>query len=434
MRLANGLRVVTVKRRGLPIVTASLVASGGAATDPPGRSGASGLASTLLTKGTTTRSATEIARAVESLGGSIETGTGRDGASIDLTVKSDQIGPAMAILADVAINPAFAAEEVERARAQAVDAVTVSLQDPGQLAGLVAERAVFGAGPYGAPVEGTPASLKAIGRNELLASYKGTWSPASATLVIVGDLTQEASQRLAQRYFGGWKGAAVAAGMATVAVAAPRVIVVDMPDAGQAGVVLARPGIARADASFYPLAVANTTLGGGFSSRLNQEIRIKRGLAYGAGSSLSARRLGGLVTARTQTKNPSAAEVVGLIVAEMRKLGTNPAPAAELETRKAVLVGGFGRAIETTGGIADILGDYIVQQVPLAELGRYAGAVQGVDSAAVRAAAARLLDPVAASIVVVGDAKQFLPALRQAYPKLEVIPAAALKLDSPALK
>ncbi|PAX08223.1 M16 family metallopeptidase [Sphingomonas lenta] len=434
-RLANGLRVVTVERRDLPIVTASLVATGGSATDPAGRAGASSLASALLTKGTTTRSATEIARAVESLGGSIESGSGRDGASVDVTVKSDQIDPAMAILADVAVNPAFKADEIERARTQAIDAVQVGLKDPAQLAGLVAERAVFGGSAYGSPPEGTPNSLKAITREDLTRSYAGAWSPATATLLVVGDITPAAAQALAAKHFGGWRaGAAAAPRTAPVETAAPRVVVVDFPGAGQAGVVVARPAIARADPRYYPLAVANTTLGGGFTSRLNQEIRIKRGLAYGAGSGLSARRRGGMVAARTQTKNPSAPEVVGIIIDEMRKLGAAPAPAAELDTRKAVLVGGFGRAIETTDGVAEILGDYIVQAVPLSELGRYTDVIGDVDPATVRTAAAQLLDPTAASIVVVGEAKEFVDVLRQRYPKLEVIPVSALNLDSPTLK
>ena len=150
-RLANGMRLVTVSRPGLPIVTASLVATGGAVTDPAARAGAASMTSELLTKGTRTRSATEIARQVESLGGALGSGVDRDGAAVTLTVKSDQIERALPILADVAINPAFAAEEIERARTQAVDGVQVSLKDPAQLASLVANRAVFGATPYAAP-------------------------------------------------------------------------------------------------------------------------------------------------------------------------------------------------------------------------------------------------------------------------------------------
>jgi len=118
----------------------------------------------------------------------------------------------------------------------------------------------------------------------------------------------------------------------------------------------------------------------------------------------------------------------------MARMGREPVPVAELETRKAVLVGGFGRTIETTDGVAGILGNYVVQAVPLGELQRYIASVGAVDPATTQVAAAALLDPKAASIVVVGDAKQFIEPLRKAYPTVEVIPEAALKLDSATLK
>ncbi len=434
-RLANGMRLVTVERHDLPIVTAYLVTTGGSATDPADRAGLSSLTAELLTKGTTTRSATQIARSIEGLGGAIGSDAATDGASVDVTVKSDQLAPAMAILADVARNPAFVDEEIERARAQQIDAVTVSFKNPAQLAGLVADRAVLGTSPYGAPGDGTPTSLKAITRSDITAAYARSFQPGQATLIMVGDVTAAQAKTLADAQFGSWKPAAAAAvRIPAVSYPAPRVIVVDMPEAGQAGVVVARPAIARGDARFYPLAVGNTVLGGGFSSRLNQEIRIKRGLAYGAGSALDAGRTQGTVAARTQTKNPTAAEVVTLIAAEMTRMGASPVPAAELDTRKAVLVGGFGRAIETTSGVANILGGYIQNGVPLDELQRFTAKVEGVDPRAVQAAAAQLLDPKAASIVVVGDAKQFIAPLRTAYPNVEVIPEAALKLDSATLK
>jgi zinc protease len=436
--LPNGLRVVTVERHELPLVTASLVALGGAATDPAGKAGASSLSAELMTKGTTTRSATQIARAVESLGGSIASSASNDGSSIDLTVPAGQADTAMTILADVAMHPTFAQGEIDRARAQSIDGLNVAMKDPAQLSAMVANRVVYGARAYGQPLSGTPDSLRKLTRADLAAAYARSWQPGQATLLLVGDVTPAQARILAERHLGGWRSTGAMASSTTrsaePAFPAPRVIVVDMPDAGQAGVVVARPGIRRADDRYYPLQVANTVLGGGFSSRLNQEIRIKRGLAYGAGSSVLAARDIGLISARTQTKNPSAAEVVDLIEAEMRKLGTAPVPAEELATRQAVLVGGFGRTIETTDGVADILASYTLQGVPLEELGRYIPHVQAVDPMAVQRVAASELDPNAASIVVVGDARQFLPALRQAHPQVEVIPATQVHLDTPGLK
>lgn len=438
IRLANGLRVLVVEKHDLPLLTAALVATGGGAADPSDRAGVGSLTADLLPKGTRTRSATQIAAQIEALGGSIGSDASWDGSSISVTVKSDQAAPALGILADVAQNPAFADEEIERARAQAIDGVSVTIKDPSQLAGLVAGRAVFGNQPYGHALSGTPESLKAIKAADIRSAYARTWQPNQATLVLVGDIAPAAAKALAEKNFAGWRSIArrPAAGTAPASqpLPGPRVIVVDMPGAGQAGVVVARPGIARRDPSFYPASVANTVLGGGFSSRLNQEIRIKRGLAYGAGSSLSARREPGSISARTQTKNPTAPETVAIMVAEMKRLGTEPVPANELEPRKATLIGDFGRGVETTDGIAGVLGAYVVQDVPLSELKAFTSKVSAVDPAAVQAAAASLLDPDRASIIVVGDAKDFIEALRKTYPKLELIPASALKLDTAALK
>lgn len=433
-RLANGMRLILVERHGLPLVTASVSVAGGATRNPKGRGGLAGLTATLLTRGTTSRSASAIARDMEALGGSIQSGTDSDGAQASLTVMSGEIDPALAILADVVRNPAFAPDEIERARAQDVDALAIDLKDPSALAGRTAMRAAFGATSYGNI--STLESLHAITRDDILRAYREAWRPEQATLVLVGDIGADQARALAEKLFGSWKaeGAAPAPVAPPADFPAPRVVVVDLPGAGQAGVVVARPGIARADKLFYPAQLANATLGVGFSSRLNQEIRIKRGLAYGAGSALDARKDSGVVSASTQTKNPTAPEVVRLIVAEMKRLGSEPVPAAELETRKAVLIGDFGRDTETNAGIAGILGEYAVTGVPLDELKRFVPAIQGVDTAAVEAAARAVLDPAGATIVVVGDARLFADELRKTYPALEVIPAAALNLNVAGLK
>jgi zinc protease len=435
-KLANGMTLVVVEKHDLPLITAYAVANGGGAADPADRAGLNSLMADLMTKGTTTRSATQIATEVESLGGSINSGTGWDAGSVSLGVKSDQIDKAVAVLADVVRNPVFAPEEIERDRTQTIDGVQVELKNPARLASYTASRAVMGMGPYGHVQSGTPKSLKAITRADVQGAYAQTWRPEATTLIMVGDISASAAKALAEKNFASWaaKPGAASANPTPVTPPAPRVIVVDMPGAGQAGVVVARPGIARSDPDFYAASVANATLGVGFSSRLNQEIRIKRGLSYGAGSGVAARRLPGYVAASTQTKNPSAPEVVSLIVDTMRGMGSAPVPAGELESRKAVLIGDFGRDTETTGGIATVLADYTIENVPLDELKKFTPSITGVDPAAVQKVAQRLLDPTSASIVVVGDAKLFIDELKKKYPNVEVIPAASLNLDSPTLK
>ncbi|HEX8216281.1 MAG TPA: pitrilysin family protein [Allosphingosinicella sp.] len=437
-RLANGLTIVTVTSRELPLVSAALVAPGGSSEDPQGRAGRASLSAMLLTEGTATRSATEIDRTAEALGSSLGSGASWEGSSLGLTVRSSNLDSALALVADVARNPAFSAEELDRQRAQAIDAFTVTMRDPGALARLVVMRALFGSGSYGHPAGGTEASLSAITRDDVVAAYRENWAPAAATLILTGDIDPAAARVLAERHFGSWN-----APMPPVrnrrspgdgTQRGGEVIVVDMPGSGQAAVAVARPMLARGDPRYYRALIANAVLGGGYSSRLNQEIRIRRGLAYGAGSFIDARRHGGSVTATTQTRNETAAEVLALILAEMRRLGAEPIPASEIEVRRAVILGGYGRNAETSEGIAELIANYVMSGVGPDEIGRYQRAVLGVAPTDAQAAAVELLGPEGATMVIVGDARLFLDRLRRERRNVTVIPIAELNLDSPRLR
>ncbi|MBB6251523.1 M16 family metallopeptidase [Nitrospirillum iridis] len=435
-RLANGLRVIVAPTHGVPLVEASLRIGGGGAVDPARLPGTASLTAAVLTKGTKTRTAPEIARDVEALGGTLTAAAGWDGSELSLLVKADVPTPALEIFADVARNPAFQKEELERERHQTLDGLSVTLKDPAGLAKLVGPRVLYADAAYGHPLTGTPKSLTALKPADLVAYHHTWWRPDNATLVLAGPLTAEQGFALAEKLFGGWAkpAAALPALPASPAQPAGRAVVVDLPKSGQAAVLVVRPGLARSDADYYPASVANAVLGVGYSSRLNQEIRIKRGLSYGAGSALDFRRVPGPFVASTQTKNPSAPEVAGLIMAEMGKLGAQAPGETELAGRKAVLIGNFGRTVERTQGVASLVGSLALQGVDLAEIGRYISRVQAVTPAEVQRAAARTLAPAQTSLVVVGDSAQFLAALREKYPKVEVIPAAQLNLDSGSLK
>jgi len=175
-------------------------------------------------------------------------------------------------------------------------------------------------------------------------------------------------------------------------------------------------------------------LGGGYSARLNAEIRIKRGLSYGASARLSPTRTTGAFRASAQTKNESAVQVLDLIDAELTKLASEPAGAEELKARKSTLVGDYGRDLATSGGLADILGNYALYGIPLDEIGRYTAKVEAVDPAQVQAFAKRVFDPAQASVIIAGDAKTFGDGLKAKLPNLEVIPSDKLDLQSQTLR
>ncbi|MDB5464332.1 MAG: peptidase family [Phenylobacterium sp.] len=434
--LPNGLRVIVARSSDLPLVTADLTLKTGGWADPPGLSGVAGMTADMLTEGTRTRSAREVARQVEALGATLESGANLEASSVTLNVMPDKLDTGMAIMADVTRNPAFAADELERQRAQALDGLRVSYQEPGQVAGFAAAPVVFAGTPFGHVSTGTPASIARIKPADLAALHKAWFRPDNAILVLTGDITAEQGFALAEKTFGGWaKPPTPLPAPPTITPAAkPRAIAIDLPGTGQAAVTLVKPGIARSDPDYYPGIVANTLLGGGYSSRLNLEIRVKRGLSYGASSGLSVNRSTGSFRAAAQTKNESAPQVLDLIAEQMTSLATAPASADELTARKSNLVGNYGRRLATTGGLADILGNLALYGVPLDEITRYTGKVEAVSPAQVQAFAARVMDPAKASVIVAGDAKTFAPTLKAKRPDLEVIPADQLDLDSSSLR
>lgn len=438
MTLPNGLRVIVIEHQNVPLVTAQLLIKSGAAIDPADLSGLASMTADLLTKGTKTRTAPEIASTIEALGGSISSSAGWDSSSVTVDVMSDKLAPALEVAVDVARNPAFSDEEIERLRTQNLDGLSVSMSDPGTLSGMVASRVVFGDAPYGHPLNGTTESITAIKRADVAKLHDTYYRPDNAVLVVGGDVKAAEVFALAQRLLGNWVRPKKALPRKPMSIApinnAPRVVVIDMPDAGQASVVTAQRGIARTDRDYFKGMVANTVLGGGYSARLNFEIRIKRGLSYGANSGLAARRDVGPFSATAQTKNESGAEVAQLIMAELKRLAAEPVPDIELTPRKATLIGGFSRSLETTGGLVGQVGTRALYGLPLSDLNTYIDRVQAVTAADVRRFATTHLDPKSANIVIVGDASKFVEALRKQYPKVEVIRATELDLNSAKLR
>jgi zinc protease len=206
------------------------------------------------------------------------------------------------------------------------------------------------------------------------------------------------------------------------------VLVIDKPDAGQAAVVLVRSGLKRTDPDYFRGIVANSVLSG-YSGRLNQEIRIKRGLSYGARSSLDVRREAGPFTAETQTKNESGAEVASLIIGEIKRLSSEVVADAELMPRKSVIIGGFGRGLETNDDLVNQISNLALYGINLNEINGYVNNVQAVTAADVQKFAGSRLVADDASIIIVGKASAFLDALRKQFPNVEVIPVADLDLN-----
>ncbi|HEX8493150.1 MAG TPA: pitrilysin family protein [Pyrinomonadaceae bacterium] len=431
--LKNGLRVIVVERSAMPLVTAQLLVKNGGEVDPETLPGVANMTATLLTEGTAKRTAPQIAEEVEALGGRLNSRAGWDASGVSVNVMSARIAQAMTILADVARNPAFKDEEIERQRQQAVDELSVRLSQPGTIARAVAARVLYGMNPYGHMLSGTPESLARIKRDDLVKFHQTYYRPDNAVLVIGGDIKAQDAFSLAEKLFGNWQKPAAPLPASKfedkeTASQKSRVLVIDKPDAGQAAVVLVRRGLKRTDPDYFRGIVTNSVLTG-YSGRLNQEIRIKRGLSYGARSTLDVRRDTGPFTAETQTKNESGAEVASLIISEIKRLSSETVADAELTPRKSVIIGGFGRALETNDDLVTQIGNLALYGISLSEINSYISNVQAVTSADVQKFAGSRLVANDASIVIVGKASEFLEALRKQFPDVEVIPVADLDLN-----
>jgi len=435
--LGNGLRVIVVENHQTPLVAARLTVKNGGEVDPASLSGVADMTGSLLTKGTKTRTAPQIAQEIEALGGQLNSGAGWDASRASVNVISSKTEPAMTILADVVENPVFQDEEIERLRQQYLDGLSVGMNSPGTLADWVASRVVFGDNAYGHPVAGTPESIARIKRDDITAMHATYYRPDNAMLVIGGDIKTDDAFKLAERLFGGWAKPstplrASSAKGATASSDKQRIVVVDMPGAGQAAVVFARPGIARTDPEYFSGIVANAVLSG-YSGRLNQEIRIKRGLSYGARSSLDVRRDVGPFFASAQTKNQSGAEVASLLVGELTRLSSEAVSATELTPRKAVLIGGFGRSLETTEGMIAQIASLALYGLDLVEINNYINNVQAVTPAGIQKFVGARLGVGDANIIIVGDAKDFVEPLRKQFPNVEIVKRDELDLNSSTL-
>lgn len=436
-KLPNGVSVVIAPRRNLPLVTAWLLVRVGSEADPVDRAGLAGMVAGLLTTGAKRQGravgAPEIARQAEALGATIDAGSGWRSSSVGMTVTTPRLDAAVALLADVLRRPLLSAEELDRLREQTIDGLRVADHDPGSIAGRVARRLYWGPSAYGGVT--SAASLQRLKRDDVAAFHRQGYRPEQTLLVLAGDIDADAGMALAQRHLGDWRPnrmAPLAVREGVPAPLAPHSVLVDLQGAGQSSVSVLAPFISLSTADRPALRaaqLANALLGGGYSARLNQEVRIRRGLSYGAGSSAELQPEGGLWTASAQTDHRHAAEVAELLRAEVLKLSQAPASADELGARQATLVGSFARRLETNGGVASLVANQWAQGRPLSELANYVPEILAVTPAQVQAFAQRRWPSEALRTVVVGDAQ----AAPEAFAALAAADAQALKLRADAL-
>ena len=293
--LPNGMQVIVVMHHEQPEVSMRLmVRARHRHTIRPARAALPRSWRRCSTRAPQPRSAEEIADAIDSIGGAVETGAGSDSISTDVLVMKDSFAVGMDLLADMVRHPSFSQEEIDRQREQALSTLQVSLEDPDFIAGAVLNRLIYGSHPYGMPDTGLPASIARITRSDLGEFHQKYFAPNNSILAIVGDVEDEEAMDAAERVFGDWARQTVPV---PVLPAPPkparRIIVIDKPDAVQTAVRVGQLGVPRKTPDYMALNEAIRILGGEGSNRLFRVLRSDRGLTYSASADMNTMLLAG---------------------------------------------------------------------------------------------------------------------------------------------
>lgn len=355
-RLDNGLRVVAVPRSDLPQVAARMVVPAGSAADSAERPGAASLTAALLAEGTAQFSAIELNERIDGLGASLNSRAGHDFVEIDLGSLAETFEDALSLMAEIITDPVFPDREVERVRAEVLDALEARLDEPANVADDRIAGAVFGRDhPYGRLPAGTPDDVRRIRRFDLLDFHADHYRPDGSILVLAGDFDSGSMRSMLERVFARWEGRAEPA-----AYPEPRLepvekgslIGIDWEGAEQGEIRFGGAGMPRAHADWIAASVANYIVGGStITGRLGANLREDKGWTYGVRSGFSAGVQPAGWTIDTAVDAAVAADAIEEILIELERVIAQPVDREELERAKEALVLSLPRAFETPGRV-----------------------------------------------------------------------------------
>ena len=404
--LTNGVKVYLIEEHSLPVMSAALITRAGGEDNPKDKPGLAAFAARMLTEGTATRSSTQLANDIAQIGASLGASAGMDNAAVSVAALSNNTGGALDLLSDVALHPAFKAEEVERIRKQRLVAILQEGDQPVLSALRVGLKALYGDQPYGFRPVGTTDSVKTISREDMTAFWSAHYTPKGAALILAGDLTQAEAKRWAEKYFGGWSNAGGADAL-TLPAAPPapdrKVILVDKPGSPQTTLLTLGLGAPRNTPDYPAITEMNSILGGLFSSRVNMNLREKNGYTYGAFSNFSFNREGGPYFAyapvRTDVTGPATRE----LFSELARIQTDPPTPEELKLAKDNALRSLPGSFETVGNETGLMAELFVYGLSNDYFQKLPAQFEAVTPAAVWKAAQDYIHPDHVILVAVGD-------------------------------
>ena len=414
--LPNGMTLLLVENHEQPVISVNLSFPGGSIYDPAGKEGTAELVATLLTKGTPTRTADQLAATIEGVGGSIGASSGDDFLTVSAGVLSDHAGLAFDLLGDVVRRASFPTDELELARTQALSSLALSLSQPGTVADRFYRREIYGRHPYGrSPTE---ASYKAITQTDVKGFAARRLRPGGALLVIAGDATLAQARALATKAFGGWTG--TPAVVVPPAPPAPRtatgILLVHRPASVQANIVLGNTTFGPTDPSFYAARLATQTLGGGADARLFLILREQKSWTYGSYAGLDRHRGMGNWSATFEGRTEVADSALAEMLHQVDRIRTELIPDSEFSNVKGRIIGSFPLTIETPDQVASAVANARLLGLGSDYVRLYRERLNAVTAVQARAAAARTYRRNGLSIIVVGDGEKLYDRLKAIAP------------------
>ncbi len=425
-QLKNGLTVVLVTDRRVPLITGRLSVRGGAAAVAAEDAGLAEAVAELLTDGTARKTSKEISDAAELFGGSIAASAGPDTIVLSASALAEKADAMASLMAEVIRTPIFPEAEVALRKANMKEELEASRAESDFLAGVVFHKKIFSGHPY-AVTAPTDDSIQRLERETVGAAAKRLLTPHGALLVLVGDISKEDAQALVEKYFGSWAGgpAAQDAPPLTAKKAERTIYLFDRPKSSQVSFLFGNQVVREDHPSYFDLLIANQVLGGSFSSRLVRDIRESKGYTYNIGSRFEHRLSGSLLRIRTPVRNEVAEPALAAILAHLDALHRKDVTDDELKQAKTYLAGSFARSLETQDGVADAVLKLKQLRLPDDWYDSYVDNVQAVSAAGARRAAENFIRPDELTIVAVGDAAK----VKDALAKFSARPIVAVDQD-----
>ncbi|MFP3866715.1 MAG: M16 family metallopeptidase [Desulfobacteraceae bacterium] len=419
-KLSNELIWLFSEQPDLPLVTMELLIKAGVLQEPQGKAGLANLTAAMLLSGTQSRSATQISEEIDFLGARLGASGGQDYAVLRLTVLKKNLSPALELFQDILFNPVFAPAEIARKVERFIGQLKSEQDEPGVVAARAFARALYGSHPYSYPVIGTEADLPSLTQKDLVNFHRQYYRPNNAILAVVGDLRPAEAQQYIEKFFGNWEPDPVPERESSPIpeLKQSQVLRIDK-DITQAHIVLGQVGIKRQNPDFYGFLVMNYILGGGgFASRLMDNIRDDRGLAYSVGSRFDPGVGPGPFEITLETKNATAGVALREALKEQQRIRTELVTEKELSEAKSYLIGSLPRKMDSNAKRAWLLGYVEFYGLGLDYPWRYPDLINRLTREEIRSVAQKYLSP-RQLLVVVGNQEKIDLALPEGWQEIK---------------